>query len=305
MAALVGVLHVHHVPSHDSEASFEEVLHAAHAARLDFLVLTDHAPLLDAGPRPAARHEGLHRGPDGRPLLVLVGVELGTREGHLLALDVPGLVPAEDRPAREVIASIHAAGGFAVVPHPFAYGGWHGWDEPFDGLELTNHAVSLRRALGPLLPLRLLRLAFDRDGLLRSLLVRPARELEAWDRLLASGRPVVGFAGADAHRNLSLLGWQLDPYRDAFESVQTVCPETPLFVATVWAALRGGRCWIRYRLHAARAAEARRVRFPSGRVELQLDGGRRLLAIHQPPGSARRGPLRPAAAPRAAVGPVS
>jgi hypothetical protein len=137
--------------------------------------------------------------------------------------------------------------------------------------------------MGPLLPFRLLRRAFDREASLRGLLVRPDRELDAWERLLVSGRRVVAFAGADAHQNFSLLGWQLDPYLEVFRSVQTLCPDGPLEEAALWQALRSGACWIRYRFYEDRADEATEVRFPSGRVELQLDRGRRVLEIRPPP----------------------
>lgn len=283
LAALVGVVHVHHAPSHDSDAPFEAVVEAGIAAGLDFVVLTEHADSSGGGPLPAAGRAGIHSGPGGRRLLVLVGVELSTRDGHLLALDVPQVVPSLDRPAREVIEAVHALGGFAVVPHPFSHGGWRDWDAPFDGLEVHNNASDFRRIPGLVLPFRILRLALDRRGALAAMLVRPARELERWDALLASGRRVVGFSGADAHRNVSLLGWQLDPYAQQFGSVQTVCPDGPLEPAAVWAALREGRCAIRYALYSDRAGEARRVEFPSGRVELQLDGGERVLEISQPP----------------------
>lgn len=282
-AALVGVVHVHHEPSHDSDAAFEHVLDGAAQAGLDFLVLTEHVDGDGRGPLPAAEHAGLHPLPGGRRVLVLVGVELPTRDGHLLALDVPGRIPAHERSARQVIEEIHAAGGFAVVPHPFTHGGWRDWDAPFDGLEVHNHASELRRAVGPLLPLRLLRFGWDRERGLRAMLVRPARELAEWDRLLAAGRRVVAFSGADAHQNARWLGWQLDPYAQQFATVQTICPEGPLEAEFVWRALRTGSCRIRYRLYESRAAEARPVSFPSGRVELQLDDGRRVLEIAQPP----------------------
>lgn len=279
----MGVVHVHQGPSHDTSASFEEVLEAAYGAGLDFVVLTEHVLAEARGPLPAAERAGLYPKPDGGRLLVLVGAELGTRDGHLLALDIPTVIPAEERSGREVIDAIHAAGGFAVVPHPFAYGSWQDWDAAFDGIEVHNNAVVLRRGLGPLLPLRLLRLAFDRDGAIRGLLVRPARALDAWEELLAKGRRVVAFSGADAHQNVSLLGWQIDPYVEVFRSVQTLCPDGPLEQPALWQALRSGACWIRYRLFDSRADESREVRFPSGRVELQLDGGRRVLEIRQPP----------------------
>ncbi len=282
LALLVGVLHVHHAPSHDSDASFAELLAAAHAAELDFLVLAEHAdPEAHSGPLPAAELAGLHAGPGGRALQVLVGVEFGTADGHLLAYDMDELVPATDRPGAQVIADVHAQGGFAVVPHPFTHGGWHAWDAPFDGLEVHNNASEFQHILGPLLPLRLLVASFDRAAVLRSMLRRPARELERWESLLAAGRPVVGFSGADAHQNVSLLGWQLDPYAPLFRAVQTVCPGDLPEPEALWAALRAGRCWIRYEIHAGRGAP-RELRFPSGRRELQIDDGARVLELRNP-----------------------
>jgi hypothetical protein len=295
-AALVGVLHVHHAPSHDSRAPFAEVLAAAHAAGLDFVVLTEHVDAEVDGPLPAAERSGVHVDATGHRVLVLVGAEFGTRDGHLLGLGIPTAYACRDRPARDVIDRIHADGGFAVVAHPFSHGGWRDWDAPFDGLEVQNHASQLRGLQGPLLPLRLLRFAFDRDAVLGEMLVRPARELEQWDRLLAAGRAVVGFAGADAHQNLSPLGWSLDPYAQMFRLVRTLCPEGPLVAERLWHELRTGGCRLRWELWADRAGEARAVRFPSGRVELQLDAGRRLLEISQPP------PDGPHPAPRRSPG---
>lgn len=281
-AVLVGVLHVHHAPSHDSDGSFGELIAAAHEVGLDFVVLSEHVEAERDGPLPAAQRAGLHEGADGQRVLVLVGAEFGTRDGHLLGYDIPLAYASRGRGGRELIERIHADGGFAVVPHPFTHGGWSDLDAPFDGLEVHNNASEFRRITGPLLPLRLLRALLDRDGALRAMLVRPRRELELWDRLRAEGRPVVAFSGADAHRNVSLLGLQLDPYRQQLRVVQTVCPEAPLEARAVWQLLRDGRCAIRYRLYDDRADEAREVRLPSGRVELQLDGGRRVLEIRQP-----------------------
>jgi hypothetical protein len=282
LAALVGVLHVHHAPSHDSDAPFEDVLAGAFAARLDFVVLTEHVDGAEDGPLPAAERAGIRVGPDGRRVLVLVGAEFGTRDGHLVGLAIPRAYASRERSGREVIERIHADGGFAVVSHPFSHGGWRDFDAPFDGIEVHNNASSLERALGPLLPWRVLRLALDRDGAMGELLARPAQELELWERLLLEGRRVVGFSAADAHQNQRWLGWQLDPYGEMFRVVQTVCPDAPLEPDAIWALLRSGACAIRYRVFEARAAEAREVRFPSGRVEWQLDGGRRVLELSGP-----------------------
>lgn len=282
-AALVGVLHVHHAPSHDSDAPFEEVLQAAFANRLDFLVLTEHAdPEIGSGALPAAERAGTYTSPDGRPLLVMVGVELGTRDGHLLAYAVPELVPATDRSAGDVIADIHAAGGFAVVPHPFTYGGWQAWDAPFDGIEVHNNASAFRQLYGPLLVFRIAWSAVDRDAVLASMLRRPRVELDRWEELLVAGRRVVAFSGSDTHRNASILGWQLDPYESMFSLVHTVCPAGALEPEALWGSLRGGRCWIRYRFFEQDSEAAQEVRFPSGRVEVQIDGGARVLEVRNP-----------------------
>jgi hypothetical protein len=292
-AALVGVLHVHHAPSHDSDAPFEEVLAAALAARLDFLVLTDHAELEPAPrPLPAAERAGLYAGEDGHPLLVLVGAEVGTDDGHLLVLDVPELPGVNDRSGAAVIAAVHAAGGLAVVPHPWSYGGWQAWDAPFDGLEVHNNAEAVR-AVGWCLPLLLLRAIVDADGAWRAMLRRPTRALKAWEALLAERR-VIAFSGADAHRNVGLLGLSLDPYERMLGLAHTVCPDTEQRPEAIWRALRAGACHIRYSVHAAHGDRIRAVRFPSGRTELWIGSGRAVLEIHQPPQHAEETLDRPA-----------
>ena len=282
LAALVGVMHVHHMPSHDSNAPFEDVLAAADQAGLDFVVLTDHADVDAPGPLPGVEHAGVQVAPSGRKVLVLVGAEFATNDGHLLGLEIDHTVPALGRPGRDVIADVHAQGGFAVVPHPFSHGGWRDWDADFDGLEVQNNASDFTRLYGVLLPFRIARLAWDRDGELAELWRRPSEELAKWDELLAAGRRVPAFAGADAHQNVSLLGWQLDPYPQMFGGPQMVCPDAPLQAAAVWKLLRSGACAIRWQVYAPRAAEAVPVRFPSGRVELDLDGGERVLEVRNP-----------------------
>lgn len=283
LAALMGVVHVHHAPSHDSSAPFEAVLAAADAAGLDFVVLTDHADVSQPSPLPGIEHAGVRIGPSGRRILVLVGAEFATRDGHLLGLAIDHAVPAQGRSGAEVIADVHAQGGFAVVPHPFSHGGWHAWNADFDGLEVQNNASDLTRLYGPLFPFRLARFALDPDAELRELWRRPSQELAKWDELLAAGRRVPGFAGADAHQNVSLLGWRLDPYAQMFRGPRMVCPDAPLEPDAVWRLLRGGACSIRWQSYAPRASEAVEVRFASGRTERQLDGGERVLELRNPP----------------------
>lgn len=264
------------------------MLDAARAARLDFVVLAEHVPEDASGPLPGAERRGTYEGADGRPLQVLVGGEFGTDDGHLVGYAIERAFPTqrpdgELMPGGEAIAAIHAAGGFAVVPHPFRFGGWTAWDADFDGLEVASHAVALREELGPLAPLRLLRLAFSRPAAMRARLRRPDRELARWDEL---ARPVIAFQASDAHRNVSLLGWQIDRYAEIFDALHTICPDpagADPVEAWIWRALREGRCHIHYSVFESRRDEAVRVEFESGRTELQLDGGRRVLEIRQRP----------------------
>ncbi len=281
-AALIGVLHVHHEPSHDSDAPFEDVLAAAQAAKLDFVVFADHVPEDARGPLPGAQRRGVHSGTEGHSLLILTGGEFGTTDGHLLGYALPRAIATRGLSGEQAIAAIHEAGGFAVVPHPFHFGGWHAWDAPFDGLEVSNHASALRDEVGPLMPFRLLRLAFSRSAAMRARLRRPEDELRLWDELSRTRR-VVAFQGADIHANVSLLGWRVDRYREVFAAMHTACPDGPLSEDWIWGQLRQGRCTLRYPLFDDRAHETREVAFENGRVELQLDGGRRVLEIRQLP----------------------
>ena len=51
-------------------------------------------------------------------IIILPGIEVSTRQGHIIGLGVSGPVP-KGRPADETISMIHRDGGIAVVPHPF------------------------------------------------------------------------------------------------------------------------------------------------------------------------------------------
>jgi predicted metal-dependent phosphoesterase TrpH len=104
-------LHVHSVGSVDSRLSLEQI-----AARLPYtglrgIALTDHNTV-----------EGL---PALRSLrekfpgyLFVPGVEVSTREGHLLAYGVTELPPTR-RPVAETLEWIQARGGVPVIAHPF------------------------------------------------------------------------------------------------------------------------------------------------------------------------------------------
>ena len=90
------------------------ILAAAEQAELDVVALTDHDDIRGAFMlRDLAAREGSR-------IAVVPGIEVTTRSGHLLALFVEDEVPML-RPLAETVATIHRAGGIAIVPHPLSY----------------------------------------------------------------------------------------------------------------------------------------------------------------------------------------
>jgi hypothetical protein len=110
-----GDAHLHTVYS-DGKRTPEEVAAGARAARLDFMISTDH--------NTPASH-GVWGPLAGNDLLILTGEEVTTRNGHYLAL---GLEPGEwidwryrarDKGFEDAAQLIHSKGGLVVPAHPY------------------------------------------------------------------------------------------------------------------------------------------------------------------------------------------
>jgi predicted metal-dependent phosphoesterase TrpH len=132
-------LHMHTTAS-DGTATVPELLeHVAQDTDLRVIAITDHDSIAGAKEaRRLARQFGID---------VIMGEEVSTADGHLLALFIETLVPPH-RPAAETIAAIHTQGGLAIAAHPFdrsvpslgRFGLQHdGWD--FDAIEGFNAGV--------------------------------------------------------------------------------------------------------------------------------------------------------------------
>jgi predicted metal-dependent phosphoesterase TrpH len=104
-------LHIHTLAS-DGTSGIEEILaHAAGVARLDVIAITDHERIDAAlAARAVARARELQ-------LEVVVGEEVTTRGGHLLALFIEEPIRPL-RSLRTTIAAIHEQGGLAIPAHP-------------------------------------------------------------------------------------------------------------------------------------------------------------------------------------------
>lgn len=106
-------LHVHSLHSPDSRLTLEEI-----AARLPYVglkgfAITDHNSVEAHRELPGLRE----RFPG---LLVVPGVEVSTREGHLLVYGISELPPAR-RPIDETLEWVKSRGGIPVLAHPFRW----------------------------------------------------------------------------------------------------------------------------------------------------------------------------------------
>ena len=103
-------LHAHSALSHDGRDPVDLLLEQAAAVGLDALAVTDHDEIdasIDAAER-AAEYG----------LVGIVGMEVTTAAGHVLAFGIDDLIPS-GLDFAETLDRIHADGGIAVVPHPF------------------------------------------------------------------------------------------------------------------------------------------------------------------------------------------
>ncbi|MFB6121081.1 MAG: PHP domain-containing protein [Halobacteriaceae archaeon] len=102
--------HAHSEHSHDGRDTVEALLEQARDVGLDGLAVTDHDTIdgsLDAAEKAA-----------DYGLVGIPGMEVTSEAGHVLALGVSDLIPA-DLSFAETLDRIHDAGGIAIVPHPF------------------------------------------------------------------------------------------------------------------------------------------------------------------------------------------
>ncbi|TAK02062.1 MAG: PHP domain-containing protein [Chloroflexota bacterium] len=102
-------LHCHTSASFDSLASPRAVVAAAARRGLTHLAITDHDTIEGALDARAAAPEGL---------TVLVGEEIRTRDGDLIAVFLSEAVPP-GLSASESIAAVREQGGLVGIPHPF------------------------------------------------------------------------------------------------------------------------------------------------------------------------------------------
>lgn len=102
-------LHVHTCYSNDGKTTLKEVIAYSQKRGLDGIAITDHDTIRGAL-QIIRKTEGL---------LIIPGIEVSTKKGHILGLNVTTPIASELEP-EETVRQIHDAGGIAVAAHPSA-----------------------------------------------------------------------------------------------------------------------------------------------------------------------------------------
>ncbi|HXG61176.1 MAG TPA: hypothetical protein VNO22_07380 [Planctomycetota bacterium] len=255
-----GIVHCHTLYSHDSRGTYEEILAAARAARIDFVCITDHPPKGDAGRSLREGWRGMREG-----VLFIQGHELAG--SNLLALGIREPVPSGSIPER--IAAIRRQGGVALVSHPEEVRDWETYRQA-DGMEIYNVHAAWKRRQGDLgFYAQALRMLKEDPERIFRLLQQLDPEVQARWEEAARGRSFAAVAGNDAHQNVRLGGLQVDPYERSFRFVSTHVWAEDRTEESILEAIRRGRC------HVAFAAEGPPPEPPGGPVPRVIERGGR------------------------------
>jgi hypothetical protein len=251
-----GVIHVHSALGGHSTGTFAELIAAAKANQLDFVIMTEH---------PQAEFDtsvmtlsGVHAG-----ILFLNGNEVTTASADRLLL-IPGSANAASmstQTTQEVISKQKVAGGLALAAYPAESQTWQ--SSSADGVEVYNLFTNARQYNAALM-------FFDglwsyrgyAELMFANFFVRPAENLKRWDEAISSGHhKLVAVAGNDAHSNVGLslndasgkqwLGVKLDPYERSFRVVRThvlIKKDKGLTREALLEAISQGHCYISFDL---------------------------------------------------------
>ncbi len=123
-------MHIHSIYSPDGTLEIKELLKIAKRKGLDAIAITDHNEI-----------KGALQAKKMRIIPVILGIEISSREGHILAYGIDCNIP-RDLSIEETIEKIQDCSGIVVAAHPYRY--WSGLGEEnvrrynFDAIEIFN-----------------------------------------------------------------------------------------------------------------------------------------------------------------------
>jgi hypothetical protein len=249
-----GVAHVHSFLGGHSGGTFSEIISAAKANQLQFVIMTEH--LEQEFDTADMTLKGQHGG-----VLFVNGNEINTANGERV-LTVPSdgaLRDAAKGSVADLLKSVESRGYLAIAAYPEEFNSWDA--NGLDAVEVFNVYSNARQ-------INLLVAFFDvlwsrrsyPDLLFATFYSRPTENLKRWDATLSHTR-LTAIAGNDAHANIgltltdgsgkTLAGLHLDPYEVSFRLVRVhvLIPQgQPLTTDGLIQAIKAGHCFIGFDL---------------------------------------------------------
>lgn len=245
-----GIIHAHTNLGGHSTGSFDELIAAANANDLDFVIMTEHWS--DTVDTAALTLNGVY----GKTLFI-GGNEIDTADGDRFLM-IPGSADAASlrkMPTRAVLDKLRAENRLALITYPEKF---KSWDSQFDGIEVFSLHTNAKR-MNPFTAI------FDGiwsfpaypELMLASYFRRPDENLRKFDEIAAK-RKVSLFAGTDAHSNIGFhlfgddagnkgLNIKIDDYATIFRLARQhvlIEKDKPLTRENLVDALKAGRSFI-------------------------------------------------------------
>jgi hypothetical protein len=242
-----GVMHVHSFLGGHSSGTFSEIISAARANELRFVIMTEHFEQ-DFDTASMTLH-GEHAG-----VLFVNGNELSGENGDR-TLELPGRIKLSPEEAKVALRRSQIDFPVTIVAYPEEFKEWQKFG--LNGVEVFNVYTNARR-------INLVVAFFDvlwsrrsyPDLLFALYYERPNESLRLWDQATTRSRSTAT-AGNDAHSNIgvslkdssgkTLAGIQLDPYEVSFRLVRMhvlIEHNKSLDQENLLEAIRLGHCFI-------------------------------------------------------------
>jgi len=245
-----GIIHAHTSLGGHSTGSFDELIAAANANDLDFVLMTEHYS--DQYDTSALTLNGVY----GKTLFV-GGNEIDTADGDRFLM-IPGSADAaslRNVPTVAVINKLHKENRLALITYPEKF---KSWDSDFDGDEVFSLHTNAAK-MNPFTALFDLIWSFPKYPALTfaTYFRRPDANLAKFDEISAR-RGISLFAGADAHSNIGfhlfgddagnkVLNLKIDRYETIFRLVREhvlIPKDQPFTKENVIESIRAGRYFV-------------------------------------------------------------